>query len=223
MLRKDFNPVLLLGSIPYSVPHLQFQIDGNLGYMAALNEMLLQSHMRGYYYLLPALPHEFSAHGHVYGLQARGGVRVSLSWRDGAVTAAEVVFGAPHPWISAQAFGVDKGRSGKAPAGEAAESVTRVGFTSPNPLHVVPKLAAQVAGAGQHDGSSLPNCEAQLLTALIEVQSEAHTFRLDAPLHKILLLQSSAGWHHCVLRLCGAQTDEHDCQTTLQDMEIFHS
>jgi hypothetical protein len=183
--------------------------------MAAVNEMLVQSHMPGCYYLLPALPHAFSARGHLYGLQARGGVRVSISWRDGAITAAEIVFGAPHPWITAQAAGADKGRSGNN-AGVSAERVA-LGFTSPNPLRWVPKLAAR-----DTDTLQLSDCVTQLHTAITAEQSEVHTFRLDADPHRILMLKSE-GWHHCVLRLCGAKISEQDCQIALRDMVHFRS
>lgn len=63
--------------------HPPFQIDGNLGFIGALAEALVQSHtdiMR----LLPAVPDELSS-GSVRGLIARPGIAVDLTWDNGVV------------------------------------------------------------------------------------------------------------------------------------------
>lgn len=75
----------------------EWEIDGNLGTMAAIGEMLLQSHeLRGYakdgtpeytLALLPALPKGAAfANGSVRGLKARGNITVDITWKDGKVT-----------------------------------------------------------------------------------------------------------------------------------------
>ena len=65
--------------------HAPFQIDANLGYTAAVYEMLMYSDNKKIK-LLPALPNEWRS-GSIENLHARGGYIVSLKWSEDTVTA----------------------------------------------------------------------------------------------------------------------------------------
>lgn len=56
-----------------------FQIDGNLGIVEGISEMLLQSHLNEIY-LLPALPSAWDE-GKINGIKARGGYTCSIEWK----------------------------------------------------------------------------------------------------------------------------------------------
>ena len=68
--------------------HPPFQLDGNLGAVAGVAELLVQSHL-GWIDALPALPAAWPD-GSVTGLRARGGFTVDVWWRAGEATAVEL-------------------------------------------------------------------------------------------------------------------------------------
>ena len=80
--------------------HPPFQMDGNYGLMAAVVEMLVQSH-GGVVRILPALPQEWPD-GAVRGVRCRGGLAVDLVWRGGRLSTLSVhrLYGDDGPvWI----------------------------------------------------------------------------------------------------------------------------
>jgi alpha-L-fucosidase 2 len=66
-----------------------FQIDGNLGAMAGVVEMLLQSH-QGYIELLPALPKAWEK-GEFQGLVARGNFEIATRWNNSTFSSLEIL------------------------------------------------------------------------------------------------------------------------------------
>ncbi|MCL3781051.1 glycoside hydrolase family 95 protein [Prolixibacteraceae bacterium JC049] len=68
--------------------HPPFQLDGNMGGLAGMTEMLVQSH-EGVIEVLPALPAAWSQ-GEVKGLKTRGGFELNIKWNNHQLTALQV-------------------------------------------------------------------------------------------------------------------------------------
>ncbi|MEU7875223.1 glycoside hydrolase N-terminal domain-containing protein [Dactylosporangium sp. NPDC049140] len=73
--------------------HPPFQIDGNYGLMAAILELVVQSH-GGVIRLLPALPAQWPD-GSARGVRCRGGWSVDLAWQGGRLASLTVRGGHP--------------------------------------------------------------------------------------------------------------------------------
>ena len=73
----------------FSICSGALQVDGALGFAAAVVEMLLQS-QAGEIKFLPALPAAWSK-GEVRGLRARGGFEIGLRWSDGRLRRATIL------------------------------------------------------------------------------------------------------------------------------------
>lgn len=86
-LIKDFATVSLLDLHPPRI----FQIDGNLGAVAAVTESIAQ-YWGGKLHLLRALPKEWS-NGSVRGLKVPGGHTISFTWQNGIVEEIKVTIG----------------------------------------------------------------------------------------------------------------------------------
>ncbi|MBJ6368593.1 glycoside hydrolase family 95 protein [Snuella sedimenti] len=68
--------------------HPPIQLDGNMGGVSGIVEMLLQSHS-GIIELLPALPDAWQS-GEIKGLKTRGGFEVDIIWKQGKIIKGQI-------------------------------------------------------------------------------------------------------------------------------------
>ncbi len=70
-----------------------------MGIVAALVEMMVQSHMPGVIQLLPAIPDVwFDGEGLVKQIRLRGNSHISIYWKKGRIVFARLEFQSGHPW-----------------------------------------------------------------------------------------------------------------------------
>lgn len=69
--------------------HPPFQIDGNLGTMAGVAEMIIQSH-EGYIELLPAVPKAWET-GSVEGFVTRGNFEIFFDWNKNKISSVKII------------------------------------------------------------------------------------------------------------------------------------
>lgn len=134
----------------------KFQLDGNLGYVAAINELTVQSHIPGVYFLLPTGDH-LSDNGYIKNLRVRGDGTVSYKWMSNQVKGAKIVFKSPHPWL----YGYAKSPlPGFFTFNNITDGPVIIAFGSPNELHVS-SLTGTCASSSADDSnniiSQLPN------------------------------------------------------------------
>ena len=83
--KRQFKKIIM----PNLLGDGRVQIDGSLGLVGSISEMLLQSH-ESYLNILPALPQAWPT-GFVSGIKARGGYTVDINWMDGKLKDVKVL------------------------------------------------------------------------------------------------------------------------------------
>lgn len=179
----------------------QFQIDGNLGYLASMCELLVHSHTAGSLALLPALPSAFAAQGHAYGLQARGDVLVSMEWAEGKLVAAQLVFQSAHPWHMA----LQDQPQGFFRSAQETDTATML-LSAPNTLATATPL----------NKTASKTCNLEFAAGAIEwTGAAAHGIVFGG--------RDKVGAFPCVLFLCGAYVDDKRCRSAHKSIVLHGS
>jgi alpha-L-fucosidase 2 len=121
-LIKDFATMTLLDTHPMGgrTPPVCFQIDGNFGGTAAVNEALV-SCVDGKIHLLKALPKAWSA-GKITGIKTPGGHTIDMVWKEGRLVSLDVTLG----YTGKALIIVNDGRKLTISGQPGAKSITRV-------------------------------------------------------------------------------------------------
>jgi len=179
---------------------VQFQIDGNLGYVAAVGEMLLHSHIPGVLSLLPALPKTLPR-GHVYGLQVRGAVEVSMGWSNGVLVAVELVFHSKHFWQKARV------------PYELYAGVSRAHKDSDFDIHMFIAAPNRLRGVGHHSYNTRVGIN-QFAVVSDHIPEDMETKQV------VTELSVRTTDFPCVVTLCISDGDV-QCKGMLEDMRVY--
>jgi alpha-L-fucosidase 2 len=83
--KRQFNKIIM----PNLLGDGRVQIDGSLGIIGSIAEMLLQSH-ENYLNILPALPNAWPT-GFISGFKARGGYTIDIDWKNGLLNNVKLI------------------------------------------------------------------------------------------------------------------------------------
>jgi len=199
---------------------IQFQMDGNMGFVAAICELFVQSHISGVLSLLPALPPQIAVAGRVSGVGARGGVTVSIIWGNSAVSAALLTFEASHPWYAPR----PSGGSGlveespgyfRWPNGWENSLESLVAILSPNALRIMTSKQHDAILPGGKKGKKskkiIKKNSDTLQTSCAEWVSKM-TPAIDAdPTRSKVGMWVRVSVFPCTVTLCNAESSDADC------------
>lgn len=185
-----------------------FQFDGNAGLLAAVHEMLLQSHIPQMISFLPAVTSSLRDSGIVRRLKARGNVSVSFQWENGEVRAATIAIHSWHPAFrpfkeqSRGFFGVEQSVSGA--------SVPLI-FAFPNPMKAIMLSDAASVYDTVNSKDKLESYFSQCSESC-EVHSSYPRQKGDTFYNLWLPMRSKLSHYPIRLQLCHRTSTLHDCR-----------
>jgi len=202
-----------------------FQYEAQVGVVAAVLELLVQSHVPGQLHLLPALPREIAEKGYITGVAARGDMRVSLIWQKGLVAAAVIIVRSIHPWHSHKSNTdgsispvLQEGPSGYFSLSDRWKDSLEISFVmaSPGPLRLL--LSNKLKNINKKGKKSRRNFKRMTATGNSCAQmigEEKPTLAADPTrLHNgVRILVSSTP---CQLLICGDEVDDKQCNSMLK-------